>query len=114
MITAKLFFDPLRGNIRLRLRGHAASAPKGEDLICAGVSALALTAAQCAALLHSRGLLSRPPLVHLKSGDTTVLVTPREDALSETLLCFWTVQAGLYALQQRFPEYVQIAQVLHV
>jgi len=114
MIDVKLNFDSRRGTIRLRLRGHAGSAPRGEDLVCAAASALALTAGECATLLHSRGLLTRPPMVRLNRGDALVIATPKRETLAEVLLCFWTVQAGLYALQQQYPQYVSLAEVLQV
>ena len=36
----RIFYD---GETSLRISGHAGSAPKGQDLICAAVTALALT-----------------------------------------------------------------------
>lgn len=114
MIDIKFRFHPDQGNIRLRIRGHAGDAPRGESLVCAGVSALALTAAECAEEMWNMGLLTRPPRVNLKAGDTVIIVTPREDTLSEALMCFWTVQAGLYRLQRHFPGHVHLTQVLQV
>lgn len=112
MIDVKLYYNPNAGNIKLRIRGHANAGEYGEDLICAAVSALAITAGECACYLHSRELLKRTPLVHLKRGDTTVIVTPREDALAEAILCFWTIQVGMHALAKRYPDYVNLSGVL--
>lgn len=114
MIDVKLRYDPLRGNIRLRIRGHANAAPRGKDIICAAVSSLAMTAGECACYLHSRELLKRTPLVHLKSGDATVIITPREDALPEALICFWAIQVGLHGLAKRYPGYVNLSEVMKV
>lgn len=114
MIEAKLNYDNFRGCIKLRLRGHAAAAPRGEDLVCAAVSALALTAGQCAVFLDRRGLLAREPMVRLHNGDALVAVTPTPEALAETLMCFWTIQSGLYALQKQYPQYIKLTSVLRI
>lgn len=114
MTEVKFHYDNSRGCIKLRIRGHAGSAPRGEDLVCAGVSALALTAGQCAALLYERGLLKRDPMIRLHSGDAIVALTPKKEALAEVIMCFWTVQCGMYALQQQYPEYIKLTAVLRV
>jgi len=114
MIDAKLSFDAQRGSMKLRIRGHAAAAPRGEDLVCAAVSALALTAGQSAQLLMQQDLLTRPPMVRLEAGDALVVVTPRNTALAEVLMCFWTVQCGLFALARQYPEYITLTEVLRV
>ena len=114
MIDVNISFDPNRGSVKLKMRGHASYAPRGEDLVCAAVSALALTAGEAAVLLDSQGLLKRPPMVQLGEGSALVIVTPREHALAEVLMSFWTVQAGVFALQQKYPRHVRLTGVLKV
>ena len=114
MIEVNVAYDSIRGGVKLRIRGHAGAAPKGQDLVCAAVSALALTAGQSVVLLHSQGLLKRPPMVRLGEGDALVIATPREGFLDEALMCFWTVQAGIFALQQKYPNYIRLTGVLKV
>ena len=114
MIHARMSYDIKRGAVRLLLQGHADAGPKGEDLICAAVSGLALTAAESARQMEKYGLLRRPPKVRLQKGDTIVLATAKEGVEAEVLLAFWTVQNGLFALAKRFPEHIQLEGVLRL
>ena len=86
----------------------------GEDLICAAVSALALTAGRAAKYLYKRRLLLRSPRVQLIPGDSVVIATARPGFEAEVLMCFWTVQAGLSALAEMYPEYITLEEVMRV
>ena len=112
MIKAKFHYDSENGYLKMRIRGHASWAPKGEDLVCAAVSALAITAAEAARMFWSQGFLKRPPLVRLCDGDALVIITPEEECLDAAAMAIWTVQAGFFALEQRYPKYVQLEDVL--
>ena len=79
-----------------------------------GASAMAMAAGECAQMLHRQGLLTRPPLVHMKPGLALILVTPHRDTLAEALMCFWTIQAGLHSLSCRHPQYIRLSRVLQV
>ena len=114
MIYARFSYEKRARRLRLEIRGHADTAPRGEDLICAGVSALALTAGKSAQLLHSRGLLTRRPLVRLESGNALVIATARSGCECEALMAFWTVQVGIHALAQLYPDHVTLEKVLRV
>ena len=114
MIHVKFRFNKEKGNICMRVRGHAEDAPKGESLVCAGVSALALTAAECAEKMWNMGFLTRPPMISLKSGDSLIIVTPKEECILEALMCFWALEVGIHKLQTHFPSYVRIQEVLKV
>ena len=50
----KAFYD--RSAHRVTISGHAGTAPKGEDLVCSGVTSLALTLATNVQALESRGI----------------------------------------------------------
>lgn len=114
MVYATFTYDERSRKVKMELTGHAASAPRGEDLVCAGVSALALTAGKAAQLMYSRGLLRRRPLVRLDNGDAVVIATARTGCEAEMLMAFWTVEAGIHALAQKFPQYVKLEKVLRV
>ena len=87
-------FTQEKGTLKLTVRGHADTAPKGQDLLCAAVSSLVLTAGETVRLLEKEGYLARPPLIRLKSGNAVIIITPHREVLAEAALCFWTVQAG--------------------
>ena len=112
MIKAKFYYDSERGYLKMRIRGHASYAPRGEDLVCAAVSGLAVTAAEAARMFWTQGFLKRPPLVRLCDGDALVIITPEEECLDAAAMAFWTVQAGIFALEQRYRRYVQLERVL--
>lgn len=105
-------FTMEKGTLKLRVRGHAGAAPMGQDLVCAGVSSLALTAAEVAARLEKQGWLARSPLIRLQSGTALILLTPHKEVCREAALCFWTVQAGLERLEQMYPGCIRINRML--
>jgi len=60
MIDAVLYEDKAGELIGFKVRGHAGYADKGEDIVCAGVSALVMTVIQ-----SLDRFLSSPPLVEV-------------------------------------------------
>ena len=114
MIKVKFHYDSENGCLKMRISGHATYAPKGEDLICAAVSGLAITAAETARMLWDQGFLKRPPLVLLHDGNALVIVNPEADCVEMAAMAYWTIQAGIFALEQRYPEYVALESVLRL
>ena len=114
MIDAKFTYDKRFSRVQLELRGHAASAPKGEDLICAGVSALAVTAAQMAKNLYREEMLRRSPRILMEPGYCLVVAVIQKGFEAEALMAFWTVQVGIHALAEEYPDYVNLEEVLQV
>ena len=90
------------------MQGHAGAAPKGQDLVCAGASTLALTLGRAAALMEEEEMLARPALVRLGAGDTAISVLPRREWASSADAIFWTILLGLSRLAQAYPQYVQL------
>ena len=90
--------------------GHAGYAPKGRDIVCAGVSAL------CMALLRRLEEMSLTGMVHLAQcdvadGELTLLAETEDgDKLSEIMLrdTVDTVMAGLDALEESYADYIEI------
>lgn len=103
-----------KGTLKLQVGGHAGAAPRGQDLICAAVSTLVLTAAEAARMLEGQGYLAGPPLIRLKPGKALILMTPHKQVLAEAALCLWTVQAGLCRLARLYPRHIRINRVLRV
>ena len=90
--------------------GHAGWAPKGRDIVCAGVSAL------CMALVRRLEEMSLAGMVHMAQCDiadgelTVVAETEDGDKMSELRLrdTFDTVLAGLEALEEDYADYIEI------
>lgn len=114
MIKVNFNYDSEHGCLKLCILGHADCAPKGEDLVCAAVSALAITADETAKLLWEYGFLKRPPLVVLQDGNALVIVNPEEKYLTATAMAFWAIQTGFFALEDRYPQHVEMAGVLNI
>lgn len=83
---------------RVTLRGHAGYAPRGQDIVCAAVSALiyALVAA-----LEEKGSVRE---VQIRPGQVSVAGT--EDCAAE----FRVIRCGLAQLAARYPQCVQVEE----
>lgn len=93
------------GSLGLRVSGHSASAPKGEDLVCAGASTLAMTLAANVSMMNAHGKLERAPKIILRDGHALVRAKPKEEYRGELLLLYSFTQVGMYQLKQNYPEY---------
>lgn len=102
------YWNGADGSRNLQMQGHAGAAPKGQDLVCAGASTLALTLGRAAALMEEEEMLARPALVRLEAGDTAISVLPRREWASSADAIFWTILLGLSRLAQAYPQYVQL------
>ena len=107
MIEIKFFIDK-RGSIHMTLRGHASTAPKGEDLVCAACTTLAYTAAQAVQDMNTLDKLVKPPKINIRKGCATIIATPKEDAVAEALMTFRTVQCGARVLAHNYHKHVRL------
>lgn len=108
MIKISFFRKADNGSIHFTAKGHAASAPKGEDLVCAAATMLAYTLAQTVQFLWEEGKLKRKPKLSLSDGDATIIATPTEEGYAETLHSFFVVQCGAHILAHNYPKLVQL------
>lgn len=90
---------------RVTIQGHANSGDFGHDLVCAGVSALALTLAANVGNLRDCRMV-RQPIVELNPGDTVIegKPIPRHKATAE--LVFQSVCVGFEVLAGKYPQYI--------
>ena len=96
----RVLYEPKR--FHLRIDGHAGSAPKGEDLVCAGVSALAFALLQ--AMTDFDG---SEAVVEEEDGIIDVRCDP---APYEVIACEAVMDAfagGLSLLASEYPQYVK-------
>jgi len=87
------------------VEGHAGFAPEGEDIYCAGVSAIAQTT-----LLGLIKHLSREPVYEIKKGWLSCQLPSEldeEDKLKAQVL-FTTLEAGLNSMMQAYQGFVQV------
>lgn len=103
MITVKCMEDS-RGCIRLTIRGHADSAPVGQDLVCAGVSTLAYAAGEAVRQMSESGKLLEES-VQLTPGNAEIMALPVAEYRQEVWNSFWTVLCGLKVMARSFPQY---------
>ena len=96
------------GVLWLSMAGHAGTAPKGQDIVCAAATMLMYTAAQAALDMCSRGELESPPSVMLDDGNAGVSFRPEEWAMEKGRLALDVIRRGLEVLGKRYPENVAI------
>lgn len=108
MITVRFYQKPSTGSIHMTLKGHAESAPKGEDLICASATMLAYTVAQAVQFLDEQDKLKKKPKIRIKEGEATIIATPKDEAYAETLHTFWVAQCGVHVLAHNYPHNVEL------
>ena len=85
---------------RLTVRGHADYAPKGQDIVCAAVSALLLALAE---RLQEKNLVRE---LIMRPGYVTIAMRGAERE-AEVIKC------GLRQLERRFPQCVQVEEKGH-
>lgn len=96
------------GVLWLSMAGHAGTAPKGQDIVCAAATMLMYTAAQAALDMGSRGELQRPPSVKLDDGNACASFRPKKEAMEKGRLVLDVIRRGLEVLGKRYPENVAI------
>ncbi|MEA4883081.1 MAG: ribosomal-processing cysteine protease Prp [Clostridia bacterium] len=93
--------------VRFTVRGHAGAAEYGSDIVCAGVSALAIAAAnglakhagaRVAVRSARRGGTLECVILECRSGD----VRTRADAILETMI------SGITAIAHEYPDHVRV------
>lgn len=113
MVTAR-FYETSDGWVTMEMHGHAGWGRKGEDLVCAAVSALAGTLDMAVKQLHRLKVLEAPPRVRLRSGEAKVRIKPAPRFRTAVWLIFWTVQAGVADLAYSYPRNVELIETLRV
>lgn len=92
--------------IEMRVQGHVGLDVDGKDLVCAGASTLALTAAQN--ILSMRGQMQKEPTVVINSGCVRIVAKPKPEHYGAVLLVFAVIQTGFRILADAFPDNITI------
>lgn len=113
MIHMRFYRNGCDKSLHMEFSGHAGSAPRGEDLVCAAATMLAYTAAQAVQFLYEQGKLKKPPRIVLEDGAATVVATPLPETEAETMMVFWVAQAGAHVLARNYPQSA-VLDTLHI
>ena len=104
MINIKIFLQNSR-IIGFEISGHANTAPKGQDIVCAGVSSISQTALMGIGAYLKRDVdyEQAPPN---KGGFLSMQLKSNPDDLSEAILR--TMLLGLKEIERLYPKIVKI------
>jgi uncharacterized protein YsxB (DUF464 family) len=112
MIKVKFRTHDATRYLRYTIEGHAGSADKGHDLICASASILSYTAAQIVQAMAHKGDLEGKPCIELNEGDATIVLRCKNDDIyAEARHTFFVIKTGFALLQHNFPQYVEVKSV---
>jgi uncharacterized protein YsxB (DUF464 family) len=103
MIKIEIVRNAERAMVGFRTTGHANAAPHGQDIVCAGVSALTQTA-----VLGLERQLKRKIQVKVASGKLTLDLLDNPDALTNAVL--ETMLIGLTEIGNLNPQSVRISE----
>lgn len=88
---------------RLHVEGHAGSGPEGHDLVCAAVSALALTLAGNVSYMQEQEAV-RNVILNLKEGDTEIQCTANRRYKDSVEQIYRAICVGFELLATRYPK----------
>lgn len=107
MVKIHFWREPESKAICMTVKGHARTAPKGADLVCASATMLVYTAAQAIRYMYKQGYTEKPR-IKIREGNTKISVVPKDDYYAEVLHAFWVVQCGAHVLAHNYPEAVSL------
>ena len=90
------------GRHTLTVKGHAGEAPAGQDIVCAGVSAIVQALGGVLRLMSGHGDV-RPLVIRMDSGDAEIAAEG-----SEADAVFLMALVGLEQIRMTYPERVAI------
>jgi len=105
MIKGRMYWD----RMRLEISGHAGYAEKGQDIVCAGVSALLYALAAVLEEAEARGRTT----AELKESEEGAVIwaDPGMGSLNEIKAYFRMCVKGMKIIQEQYPQHVEIKEV---
>ena len=88
---------------RVTVEGHAGSGPEGHDLVCAAVSALALTLAGNVAYMEAQDAV-RTVITKLEEGNAEIQCTPYRRYKDSVEQIYRAICVGFELLATKYPE----------
>lgn len=106
MVTIDIIYDG-DNIVGFKAEGHAGYAARGNDIYCAGVSAITGTA-----LIGLQLHLTSPPIYQEKEGWLDCKLPPQlnQEDKEKAQIIFSTMEAGLKSLQEANPRYIKVTQ----
>ena len=95
-----------RSNNLVRILGHAGAGEKGADVVCAGVSALALTLAANVRHWQETGKLRKDADISLSDGEGLISWEPKHGYEAATRQIAVAICAGFELISVELPQYV--------
>ena len=95
-----------RSNNRVRILGHAGAGEKGEDVVCAGVSAIAQTLAANVRHWQASGKLKKEADISLSDGEGLISWEPKHGYEAATRQAAVAICAGFELIAVELPQYV--------
>ena len=90
--------------LELEITGHADYGKKGEDVVCAAVSALFYTLHT--ALVCSYDMLKEEPVFRDEEGNGYISCKPKEEYEGNIARSYWTILVGMETISENYPECV--------
>lgn len=112
MVKINFWQEKDNGTIHMKVKGHAGTAPKGADLVCASATMLVYTVAQALTFMYEQGQLAEKPHIKIREGKAVVSAKPKEDFSPEALHTFWVAQCGAHILAHNYPDHVSLNHLM--
>lgn len=96
-----------RAENKVRIRGHAGAGKPGEDVVCAGVSAIAQTLAANVRHWDKTGKLIESPKTFLQEGFGEIVCNPKPKYERSVKQVFVAICAGFELCAHAAPEFVR-------
>lgn len=93
---------------KMKITGHANSAPRGADVICASVSYAFYNLCQMMLELEAMGMLCNSPKMKDNEGNSALEVVPKAEYEAHVQLCFMYFAKGIEMLDSQYPEFVSL------
>lgn len=108
----EITFENVPGYFRLKVEGHAGygcamGLPEGHDIVCAAVSVIGQTAAQCMIDLGEEKAVVIQDL-QIKDGLIDIRVLVKKKAQKRLNAMVYTIQRGYETLSKSHPEFVHM------
>lgn len=108
----EITFKNVPGYFRLKVEGHAGygcamGLPEGHDIVCAAVSAIGQTAAQCMIDLGEEKAVVIQDM-QIKAGLIDIRVLVKKKAQKRLNAMVYTIKRGYETLSKSYPEFVHM------
>lgn len=105
----QIHFYRTEDSLKLTMQGHAGYAEKGQDIVCAAVTAEAYTLAQAICDYDGSGFLDGDPEICMEEGNVCIACKPRPEAMAMISHDYFVIARGLQLLSTTYGDYISIS-----